>query len=102
MTINAPTPEQGTEPDAFAPHREGERFRPDPRHALRLAIVIDTNEREEYPDNPYTLNAWLTDPVSTEAGPDLLIRGETCLIDGAISQQLRDLADAIDAGAVFL
>lgn len=101
-TTPTPTPGENETTDVFAPHHDGERFSPNPRHALRLAIVIDTNEREEYPDNPYTLNAWLTDPLTTLAGPDLLVRGEGCLIEGTISQQLRDLADAIEDGAVFL
>jgi hypothetical protein len=71
-----------------------------PTEPTRLSILIDNNEGAEYPENPWTLNAYIgADPATEEP---LYIRGEGALIEGDVPAQLRALAEAIENGWVTI
>ncbi|MFE6967210.1 hypothetical protein ACFVAJ_19150 [Agromyces sp. NPDC057679] len=61
---------------------------------FKMVVTIDNEDRVEYPDNPFTLNASVNDV-------DLSFWGEDCLIEGDVPAQLRALAELIETGGVL-
>mgnify|MGYP001339336774 CR=1 FL=1 len=80
-------------------HFDGDQLRIDPDRPFRLVIVIDNEDGEEYPGNPFTLNARILGRDSDES-TDLVLAGEGSLVFGDVADQLRELADLIEQGRV--
>ena len=77
-----------------------------PDRPMTLIVRIDTQEASEYPNNPFTLNAYVhPDPAALdgnlpEGAIPLYIGSEGRIVHGDVPTQLRELADAIEHGEV--
>jgi hypothetical protein len=86
--------------DTYSAHFDGDKLRIDPKEPFKLTVVIDNEDRAEWPENPFTLNAFLGDDRTNEDN-SLMFGGEGCIIEGDIPAQLRALADDIESGRIF-
>lgn len=81
-------------------HFTGERLTINRGAPFLMTVTIDNDDGGEYPDNPWTLNAYLGGDTATEE-PLVLGSGGGALVEGTIPMQLRKLADLIEKGEVY-
>lgn len=64
---------------------------------MRTRIIIDTQDAEDCPDMPFTLNVHRDDDEGDQSRNTIDIGSETCLIGNDIPAMLRELADKWEA-----
>lgn len=64
---------------------------------MRTRIIIDTQDAEDCPEMPFTLNVHRDDDEGDQSTNTVDIGHETCLIGSDIPAMLRDLADHWEA-----
>lgn len=78
----------------------GQTFTPDPTKPLRLEIVIENSHPDFNAVNPYMLTA--TANALPGGRVHLYPNRHGVIVIGEPAEQLRALADALDAGEVYL